>query len=120
MQFTLYDLWGHMGLFARLVVGALAIMSISSLLVAAERFVAFRKSKRASLAFARTVGPLLAKRDLNGAAAVQPGADVGHLGRVIMAGPGTPRTAGPGGSRHVFREVGRATVRQGPATKQER
>ena len=35
MQFTLTDLWHHMGLFARaLIVGVLAIMSSASLLVA--------------------------------------------------------------------------------------
>jgi biopolymer transport protein TolQ len=113
MQFTLYDLWGHMGLFARLVVAALAIMSISSLLVAAERFLAFRKSKRASLTFARTVGPLLAKRDLNAASAVQPGPDVGHLGRVIMAGLGTFRSSGQDDPDLIFESVARSLERQG-------
>jgi biopolymer transport protein ExbB/TolQ len=113
MQFTLYDLWAHMGLFARLVVGALAIMSVSSLLVACERFLAFRKSKKASIAFAHVVGPLLAKRDLNAAASMQPGAEVGHLGRVIMAGLTTYRSSGQDDPELIFESVARSLERQG-------
>jgi biopolymer transport protein TolQ len=112
MQFTLYDLWAHMGLFARLVVGALAIMSIASLLVAAERFLAFRKSKRASLAFAHTVGPMLAKRDLLGAANVPGGAEIGHLGRVIVAGLNTYKASGQDDPELVFESVARSLERQ--------
>ena len=36
MEFTLTGLWGHMGLFARLVVVVLAFMSLSSVVVMAN------------------------------------------------------------------------------------
>ncbi len=47
-HFTITELWHHMGLFARLVVYVLGIMSISSIFVMAERLVSFRKSNRDS------------------------------------------------------------------------
>ena len=52
MQFTLTGLWGHMGLFARLVVIAMGIMSVISLVVLAERLLFYFKSRNDSLAFA--------------------------------------------------------------------
>ena len=44
MQFTLVELWGHMGFFARGIVVVLFIMSLMSLVVAAERLLAWRAS----------------------------------------------------------------------------
>lgn len=86
MQFTLSDLWAHMGLFARLVVIVMAIMSLASLVVMAERMVVFRKTRRDSRNFAAKMGAILSKGDLNTAANTNLGKDVGHLGRVINAG----------------------------------
>jgi biopolymer transport protein TolQ len=86
MQFTLSDLWAHMGLFARLVVMVLAVMSLSSLVVMAERMVVFRKTRRDSRTFAAKMGAILSKGDLNTAANTNLGKDVGHLGRVINSG----------------------------------
>jgi biopolymer transport protein TolQ len=86
MQFTLSDLWAHMGLFARLVVMVLAVMSLSSLVVMAERMVVFRKTRRDSRNFAAKMGAILSKGDLNTAANTNLGKDVGHLGRVINSG----------------------------------
>jgi biopolymer transport protein ExbB/biopolymer transport protein TolQ len=86
MQFTLTDLWAHMGLFARLIVGAMAIMSSASLLVAFERFITLRKSGKNSLAFARNLGPIIRTHGLDAAAEAPAGTDLGHLGRVLEAG----------------------------------
>ena len=71
MQFTLTELWHHMGLFARLIVGAMAVMSILSLYVTAERLFALRKSKRQSLDFARRVGALFSQGGIEAAAEVE-------------------------------------------------
>ena len=52
MQFTMTELWGHMGLFARLIVIALGVMSLASLIVFGERLLVSLKSKSASREFA--------------------------------------------------------------------
>jgi biopolymer transport protein TolQ len=75
-----------MGLFARLVVIVLGIMSVASLVVMAERMVVFRKTRRDSRNFAAKMGAILGKGDLNTAANTNLGKDVGHLGRVINSG----------------------------------
>lgn len=113
MQFTLVELWGHMGLFARLVVIVLGIMSVASLVVLAERLVVFRKSRRDSRTFAEKMGAILAKGDLNTAASTNMGKNIGHLGRVIGAGLMAYRLS-PAGDRDVAVEsVARALDRQG-------
>jgi biopolymer transport protein ExbB/biopolymer transport protein TolQ len=86
MQFTLTDLWHHMGLFARLIVAAMAVMSVASVLVGSERVLVFRKSRKQSRAFAERLLPHLTKRDLVAAAGVAHSPDNGHLGRVLQAG----------------------------------
>jgi biopolymer transport protein ExbB/TolQ len=97
-QFTLTELWSHMGLFARLVVYVLGIMSLASIVVMAERFVSFAKSNRDSRKFAATLADAISKNGLDEAAKtkVNPKA-VGHLGRVLSSGLGAytmTRTAG--------------------------
>jgi biopolymer transport protein ExbB/TolQ len=93
MQFTLMGLWAHMGLFARLIVIAMAIMSVISLIVLAERLLFYSKSKKDSLAFAERLAPLLSKGDLDEAVAKAPKANQGHLGRVLYAGLSAYKTA---------------------------
>ena len=98
MQFTITELWHHMGLFARLVVYVLGIMSLSSIIVMAERFVSFTKSNRDSRRFASTLAGSIDKTGLDEAAKAKPNAkSIGHLGRVLTAGLGAytmTRTAG--------------------------
>ncbi len=100
MQFTLAELWHHMGLFARLVVYVLGIMSLSSIIVMAERFVSFAKSNRDSRRFATTLAGAIEKNGLDEAAKGVKAAkakSVGHLGRVLSSGLGAyvmTRTAG--------------------------
>src|SRR4051812_35135314 len=111
MQFTLSELWAHMGLFARLIVGVMAIMSTMSLLVTIERLIVFRKSRNQSLAFAGEMGSVLAKGELDAAAAAASGAE-GYLGRVIGAGLNAYRTAPRVDVDLVFESVARALERQ--------
>jgi biopolymer transport protein ExbB/TolQ len=120
MQFTLTELWAHMGLFARLIVFALGIMSLSSLVVFGERLLVSFKGRDASRAFAERVGPMLAKGDLDSAAAAaKPKTEIGYLGRVIGAGLSAYQTSAPAklpATGHVrdgvFESVSRALERQ--------
>jgi len=86
MDFSLAALWASMGLFAKFVVITMAIMSLTSLVVMAERVVVYRKTRADSRKFAAKMGAILAKGDLATAANTNLGKDVGHLGRVINAG----------------------------------
>ncbi|WP_438021263.1 MotA/TolQ/ExbB proton channel family protein [Sorangium sp. So ce315] len=122
MQFTLIELWRHMGLFAKGIVFALALMSISSLIVFGERLVVSLKSRAASRVFAQKVGPLLARgefEDARTAARPKPKEDIGYLGRVIGAGLAAYASSAPsrlpahGHERDgVFESVSRALERQ--------
>src|SRR3954471_2341492 len=93
MQFSLMGLWAHMGLFARLIVIAMAIMSVISLIVLFERILFYNKSRADSLAFAERLAPLLSKGDLDEAASKAPKANQGYLGRVLFAGLNAYRIA---------------------------
>jgi biopolymer transport protein ExbB/biopolymer transport protein TolQ len=97
-HFTITELWGHMGLFARLIVFVLGIMSLASIVVMAERIVSFIKSNRDSRKFAVDLAGTVEKTGIDEAAKAKPAAKtVGHLGRVLSAGLGAytiTRTAG--------------------------
>ena len=112
MEFTLTGLWHNMGLFARVIVIVMAFMSISSLIVAAERIVVFSKSNGDSKAFAQRMGGLLAKGDLQTALNTNLGKNIGHLGRVIGAGLTAIRTTGTGNRDATVESVARALERQ--------
>ncbi|MGA9522927.1 MAG: MotA/TolQ/ExbB proton channel family protein [Myxococcaceae bacterium] len=112
MQFTLTDLWGHMGLFARLVVIAMGVMSVASLVVMVERLFVFSRSKGDSRAFAEKLAPALAKGDLGAAASTNTGKKVGHLGRVIGAGLTAYRLAPTNNRDAAVESVMRALERQ--------
>jgi biopolymer transport protein ExbB/TolQ len=111
MQFTLPELWAHMGLFARLIVGAMALMSTASLLIAFERFITLRRSRNQSLEFARQLGPMIRTHGLDAAAEAPLGEQTGHLGRVLEAGLAAYRS-----TRHApdvaIESVARALERQ--------
>jgi biopolymer transport protein ExbB/biopolymer transport protein TolQ len=110
-----------MGLFARMIVIILGIMSLALVVIFLERLLVSYKSKSASRDFAVRVGPILAKGDLDGAAGtVKPKAEVGYLGRVIHAGlvayqqSAPTRLPAPEDEREgVFESVARALERQG-------
>lgn len=86
MHFSLIEIWNSTGTFARIIIFTLAIMSVSSLVVMAERMVVFRKTRSDSRSFAAKMGAILAKGDLGTASETNLGKDVGHLGRVINSG----------------------------------
>jgi biopolymer transport protein TolQ len=112
MQFTLTQLWAHMGLFARAIVAVMAVMSVASLLVAAERIATYTRAKRESRAFAGRMGVLLAKGDLDAAASAKRSRNVGYLGRVIGAGLDAYRTGSRAKADLTFESVARALERQ--------
>ncbi|NOJ82316.1 MotA/TolQ/ExbB proton channel family protein [Myxococcus xanthus] len=111
MQFTLAEIWAHTGLFARSVIFTLAIMSIASLVVLAERMIVFRKARSDSRNFAAKMGAILAKGDLSTAANTNLGKDVGHLGRVINSGLTAYRIS-PNNKDVAVESVARALERQ--------
>jgi biopolymer transport protein ExbB/TolQ len=110
MQFTLSDLWAHMGLFARLIVGALAIMSSASVLVAFERLITFRKSRKQSLQFVEAISGPLSRGEIDAAAQAATDAE-GYLGRVVGAGLKAWRTSSRVDSELTFESVARALER---------
>lgn len=96
-QFTLTELWGHMGLFARIIIYVLAAQSLASIIVMAERFVSFVKSNRESRRFATDLAGTIGTSGIDEAAKSRPTKNIGHLGRVLTAGLGAytmTRTAG--------------------------
>jgi biopolymer transport protein ExbB/TolQ len=111
MNFTIAEIWEHTGLFARMIIFALGVMSIVSLIVMVERMVVFRKSHSESRGFAARMGPILAKDDLATAAQAKSGKDVGHLGRVIHSGLTAFRISGSNKDVAV-ESVARALERQ--------
>ncbi|AGC42816.1 MotA/TolQ/ExbB proton channel family protein [Myxococcus stipitatus] len=111
MQFTLIDIWHHTGTFARMIIFTLAIMSVASLVVMAERMIVFRKTRSDSRNFAAKMGAILAKGDLTTAANTNLGKDVGHLGRVINSGLTAYRIS-PNNKDVAVESVARALERQ--------
>lgn len=112
MQFTLTDLWAHMGLFARLIVVVLVMMSVSSVLITGERILFFRKSKDQSRVFASKVGPALEKGDIATAGKGDATKDIGYLGRVLRAGLSSFISAEYRDRDVIFDVVARAMERQ--------
>jgi biopolymer transport protein ExbB/biopolymer transport protein TolQ len=101
-----------MGLFARLIVLALAVMSIASLFVTGERLFAFRKAKKQSIEFAGRMAGLLQQGGIDAAAAAEAGPDPGYLGRVLDAGLQAYRISPKGDPELIFESVSRALERQ--------
>jgi biopolymer transport protein ExbB/TolQ len=115
MQFSLPELWAHMGMFARIIVGLLAVMSVASLFVTGERLLFFAKSKRESMRFAEGIADTLAKGDLDQAVArkAEPN-EGGHLGRTVLAGFAAYRARSEDAEDNdlTFESVTRALERQ--------
>ncbi|HSF18532.1 MAG TPA: MotA/TolQ/ExbB proton channel family protein [Vicinamibacteria bacterium] len=88
MQFSLLDIWQHMGLTARLVNFVMLIMSIYSLSVMIERFMTYRKAKKQSRAYAPKVAKLLKDGKIQDAIRLSGAKDVknSHLAKVLLAG----------------------------------
>ena len=114
MQFTLTELWGHMGYFAKMIVVILGVMSLASLVVMFERLFTYTRSKGDSRNFAAKLGPVLGKGDIDGAANQKMDSKrIGHLGRVIQSGLQAFKLS-PGAGNHdmAVESVARALERQ--------
>lgn len=112
MQFSLSELWAHMGAFARGIVGVMGLMSIASVLVIVDRGMFFYKASQESRAFAGKMGAMLSKGEIAKAAGTKLGDDIGYLGRVIRAGLQAYKTTSIGKPDLVFESVARALERQ--------
>jgi biopolymer transport protein ExbB/biopolymer transport protein TolQ len=112
MQFTITDLYAHMGIFAKLIVFVLAIMSVLSLVVMFERLFVFNRSRTESRNFAERMAAVLSKGDLMAAANAKMGEKVGHLGRVIGAGLNALKFSNTADKDVQVESVARALERQ--------
>ena len=101
-----------MGLFARLVVIVMGVMSLTSLLVLGERLVMSFKSMSDSKVFAAKMASLLANGDLDAAADAKFGKDIGYLGRTIRSGLVAYKGSIHGDKDLCFESVARALERQ--------
>ncbi|NOK38707.1 MotA/TolQ/ExbB proton channel family protein [Corallococcus exercitus] len=112
MNFTLADLWTHMGPVAQLIVIAMGVMSMVSLLILAERTIVFRASRRYSRRYAAQLGSMLASGDFDAAAEAKTEKDVGYLGRTIRAGLTAYRISATDSREEVMESVARSLERQ--------
>lgn len=112
MDFSLGHLWSQMGLFAKLVVITMGVMSVASLLVMFERIVVYMRSGSESVAFAEKMAKVLSGGDVNAAAAAGLNKNVGHLGRTINAGLTAFKTAPANNKDIAVESVARALERQ--------
>ncbi len=114
MQFTIGELWSHMGLFARLVVYVLLVMSATSVLIMAERLVFYWKSSRDSRRFADHLAAHLNESGVDQASQLTAEKRPGHLGRVLDAGLGAYRMTTTAGTSVdlTVESVARALERQ--------
>lgn len=111
MDFSLGHLWASMGIFAKVIVITMAVMSVASLVVMFERIVVYMRSGSESVAFAQKMAQVLGGGDLAAAAAAGLNKNVGHLGRVINAGLTAYKTA-PNNKDVAVESIARALERQ--------
>ncbi len=112
MDFSIAGLWREMGLFARMIVIVLGIMSITSLVVVGERLVVALQSAGQSRNFAAKLASILTKEDIDVAADTKFGKDIGYLGRVIGAGLSAYKGTRAADKDLCFESVARALERQ--------
>ena len=112
MNFTVVELWQHMGLGARLITLTLLAMSVASIVVVVERVYVLAGSSKQSVAFARLLAELLKDGDLDRAATAQNEANTGHLGRVLQAALRTYQISPKNDEDLTFESVARSLERQ--------
>jgi len=83
MSFDLVSMWHSMGFFARFIAGVLAIMSIYSLGVMAERLVTYARAGSASRRYAEELRGLLPAHKYGDAVALAKRLKRGYLARVL-------------------------------------
>jgi biopolymer transport protein ExbB len=83
MSFDLVHMWKNMGPFARFIAGVLAVMSIYSLGIMAERLVTYARAQKASRQFAAALRDLLPSAKFGDAVELARKLKRGHLPRVL-------------------------------------
>ena len=88
MDFSIIQMWNHMGFTAKSVNFVMLLMSIYSLSVMIERYFTFRKAKAQSRAYAPKVAKLLKDGKIQDAIRVSSTKEVknSHLAKVLLAG----------------------------------
>jgi biopolymer transport protein ExbB/TolQ len=112
MKFTLFELWAHMGVGARLIAGTMLLMSLASIVIVCERVALLSRSSKQSMNFARKLAELLGEGDLDRAAHNPIPGEVGHLGRVLQAALRTYQSSPKGDAELTFDSVARVLERQ--------
>jgi len=116
MHFSVSELWSSIGIFAKVILTLMMLMSLASVYVTCERLVVFIKSKKASQLYAERMATALEAGTLESAG--NP-ADVGHLGRVIEAGLKAYKTSPDLDQDFTLETVARALERQAQREVQE-
>jgi biopolymer transport protein ExbB len=83
MSFDLVTMWHSMGPFAKFIAGVLAVMSVYSLGVMAERLVIYARAGKASRLYAEQLRDLLPAGKFGDAAALAKKLGRGHLSKVL-------------------------------------
>jgi biopolymer transport protein ExbB len=117
MSFDLKEIISSMNIFAILVAGALVLMAISSLTIFVERWWAYFRSRRRSLAFGPVAAQLLDANDHAGLLDAAAAAPKSYLSSMIEAGISTYTTAlaNPSGELAPAELVRRELERKGDA-----
>lgn len=86
--FTLREIWDHSGGLAKAVIVTLVFMLLASVMIAIERFLAFRAATNQSKQLAGEIVPFLERRDVGGALEVANKEEfkAGYLGALLRAG----------------------------------
>jgi biopolymer transport protein ExbB len=93
MQFSVIDIWQHMGVPAMVVAGVLLVMGLASLTVFVERLLMLRRSRGASRRFAAAAAADIRLVNVEAVLAHADKHAQGHLPRVVRAGLTTFRHA---------------------------
>lgn len=112
MRFTIFELWAHMGIGARLITGTMLLMSIVCVVLAVERAITLLRSNQRSLNFAKQLADLLRDGDVDRAAHAALPEDGGHLGRVLNAAFRAYRSCPREDEDLTFESVARVLERQ--------
>ncbi|HEY0879992.1 MAG TPA: MotA/TolQ/ExbB proton channel family protein [Archangium sp.] len=112
MDFSPEHLWQSMGLFAKLIVIVMLLLSLASRVVVFERIAVFSRSGSDSLAFARSMAKVLGEGDANAALNADLPKQAGHLGRTITAGLAAWKTMREADHSLKLETVARALERQ--------
>jgi biopolymer transport protein ExbB len=93
MGFSLSEMWGNMGLPARIVFGILVVMGLASLTVFIERIITLRRSRKASRQFVAESGGHVREDMIDTVLEESRKHTYGHLPRLVSAALSTYRHA---------------------------